>query len=161
MDTQFAKLLQIGIIVEDAEASAKRFEEDYGMGPWNLVDFGPKLFPKMLVNGKPGMIEGKFAFCKAYGIEIELIQPINDSPYKTWLEEHGPGIHHIAVITRDSFHDVIAEHEQKTGKKPWLWCKEDNGKENEGMEFAYPDLVKELGIFVEIYNEEREGGLPA
>ena len=29
------------------------------------------------------------------------------------------------------------------------------------MEFAYLDLVKELGIFVEIYNEEREGGLPA
>ena len=161
MDTQFAKLLQIGIVVEDAEASATRFEEDYGMGPWNFLDFGPKLFPKMLVNGEPGMIEGKFAFCKAYGIEIELIQPVNDSPYKTWLEEHGPGIHHIAVVTRDSFHDVIAEHERKTGKKPWLWCKEDNGKENEGMEFAYLDLVKELGIFVEIYNEEREGGLPA
>lgn len=161
MDTQFSKLLQIGIIVEDAAASAKKYEEQYGMGPWNLVDFGPGLFPKMLVDGKPGMVEGKFAFCQVYGIEIELIQPINDSPYKTWLEEHGPGIHHIAVVTRDSFKDVIAEHEKLTGQKPWLWCKEDNGKENEGMEFAYLDLIKDLGIFVEIYNEERAGGLKA
>lgn len=161
MNTQFAKLLQIGIIVEDVEAAVKRYEEQYGMGPWNLVDFGPKLFPKMLVDGKPGMVEGKFAFCQAYGFEIELIQPINESPYKTWLKEHGPGIHHIAVVTRDNFKDVVAEHEKLTGKKPWLWCKEDNGKENEGMEFAYLDLVKELGIFVEIYNEDRKGGLPA
>lgn len=161
MDAQFSKLLQIGIIVEDVDAAVKRYEEQYGMGPWNRVDFGPGLFPKMLVNGKPGMVEGKFAFCKAYGMELELIEPVNDSPYKTWLKEHGPGIHHIAAVTRDSFHDVVSEHERLTGKKPWLWCKEDNGKENEGMEFAYLDLTKELGLFVEIYNEERSGGHPA
>jgi len=161
MNTQFSKLLQIGIIVEDRDAAVKRYEEQYGMGPWDLVEFGPKLFPKMLVNGEPGMVIGKFAFCKAYGMEIELIEPVNDSPYKTWLEEHGPGIHHIAAVTRDNFHDVIAEHKQLTGKAPWLHCKEDNGKENEGMEFAYLDLTKELGIFVEIYNEERKGGLEA
>ena len=33
MNTQFAKLLQIGIIVEDVDAVSKRFEENYGMGP--------------------------------------------------------------------------------------------------------------------------------
>lgn len=160
MDAQFSKLLQLGIIVEDVEAAVKRYEEQYGMGPWKFFNFGPETFPKMLVDGKPGMVEAKFAFCQAYGFEIELIQPISDSPYKTWLKEHGPGIHHIAAVTRDSFDDVIAQHEKLTGKKPWLWCKEDNGKVREGMEFAYLDLTKELGIFVELYNEDREGGLP-
>lgn len=158
MDTQFAKLLQLGIIVNDVDEAVKKYETDYGMGPWKRVDFGPELFPKMLVDGKPGMVEGRFAFCQAFGMEIELIEPVGASPYKTWLEEHGPGIHHIATVTRDPFHQVIAEHEKLTGKKPWLWCKEDNGLENQGMEFAYLDLTKELGLFVEIYNEERTGG---
>ena len=161
MNTQFAKLLQIGIIVEDVDAVSKRFEENYGMGPWNTIEFGPKMFPKMLIDGEPGMLEMKASFCQAFGMEIELIQPVSESAYSKWLKEHGPGIHHIAVITRDNFKDVIAEHERLTGKQPWIWCKEDNGKDGEGMEFAYLDLIKELGIFVEIYNEDKKGGLEA
>jgi methylmalonyl-CoA/ethylmalonyl-CoA epimerase len=161
MDTQFAKFLQIGIIVEDIEATKKRYEEVYGIGPWHTIEFGPKMFPKMLVNGKPGMHEMKNAFCQIYGFELELIQPISESPYSVWLREHGQGIHHIAVITRDKFADVIAEHERLTGKQTWFRCKEDNGIDGEGMEFAYLDLIKELGIFVEIYNEDKKGGLEA
>jgi methylmalonyl-CoA/ethylmalonyl-CoA epimerase len=34
-------------------------------------------------------------------------------------------------------------------------------KDGEGMEFAYLDLIKELGLFVEIYNEDKKGGLEA
>jgi len=161
MDTQFAKFLQIGIIVKDVEATVKKYEEEYGLGPWKIIEFGPKMFPKMLVDGKPGMLEMKNAFCNAYGFEIEVIQPVSESAYSKWLEEHGPGIHHIAVITRDKFKDVIDEHKRLTGKDPWIWCKEDNGKDGEGMEFAYLDLIKELGLFVEIYNEDKKGGLPA
>ena len=44
-----------------------------------------------------------------------------------------------------------------TGRDPWLHCKEPNI----GMEFAYLDLHKELGFFIEVYNEEKHGGLPA
>ena len=161
METQFKKFLQIGIIVENLEETVRHYEKDYGIGPWKIIEFGEEMFPKMLVDGKPGMIENRNAFCRIYGFELELVQPISDSAYKTWLKEHGPGIHHIAVITRDHFKDVIEEHKRLTGKDPWLWCKEDNGKVGEGMEFAYLDLSKELGMFIEIYNEEKEGGLDA
>ena len=37
MNTQFDKFLQIGIIVEDVEAAVKRYEEQYGIGPWNII----------------------------------------------------------------------------------------------------------------------------
>ena len=162
MNTQFARFLQIGIMVEDIEATIKRYEEQYGIGPWNLIDFGPGMFPQMLVDGKPGMLETRNAFCKVYGFELELIQPVTqDSPHAKWLREHGPGIHHIAVVTRDGFKDVLAEHERLTGRKPWIHCKEDNGLDGEGMEFAYLDLAKELGMMIEIYNEDRKGGYPA
>ena len=157
MDTQFAKFLQIGIIVEDVEAAVKHYTEQYGMGPWRMGELNSDDFPNLIVNGKPGKLHTRAAFCNAYGFEIELIQPISPSPYKSWLEEHGPGIHHIAVITRDPFDKVVEEHKRLTGQDPWLWCKE----ESIGMEFAYLDLTKDLGLFVEIYNEDKTGGLEA
>jgi hypothetical protein len=155
MENKFPKILQIGMIVRDIEEAVKHWEEDYGIGPWDIIEFGPKMFPKMLVDGKPGMIENKNAFCKAYSFEIELIQPISESPYMDFLREHGPGLHHIAAITKPDFNEMIAD-EAKKGRKPWVWCKEDNGKVREGMEFAYLDLREELGTIVEIYNEDRE-----
>lgn len=157
MDTQFAKFLQIGIIVEDVEAVTKRWNDDYGMGPWRICDINSNDFENFQVNGKPGEFHTINAFCNAYGFELEVIQPVADSPYMDWLKEHGPGIHHIAVITRDPFEKVIEDHKKLTGKDPWIVCKEPNI----GMEFAYLDLIKELGIFVEIYNEEKTGGLDA
>ena len=36
-------------------------------------------------------------------MEIELIEPIGDSAFKTWLEQHGPGIHHIAAVTNTPY----------------------------------------------------------
>lgn len=157
MNTQFAKFLQIGIIVEDLDAAIKHYTEDFGFGPWRTGEIDSDQFPNLIVNGKKDKLHTRCAFCDAYGFEIELVQPISPSPYKTWLDEHGPGIHHIAVITRDPFDQVVAEHKRLTGKDPWLWCKE----ESIGMEFAYLDLSKELGMFVEIYNEDKTGGLEA
>jgi methylmalonyl-CoA/ethylmalonyl-CoA epimerase len=154
MENQFKKLLQIGIIVPDVEAAAKNFEENYGMGPWKFGQIGPQGFPKMQVDGIPGTsVEFKMAFCHCYGLEFELIQPVSESAYSKWLAEHGPGIHHIAVMTRDSFQDVIAQHKTLTGKDPWIWVKDTGAPEGRNMEFAYLDLVKELGLFVEVYPE--------
>ena len=146
------------IIVENLDEAIKHYTEDYGIGPWKLGGIDNKQLPEIMVNGQKGVeICTKNAFIDIYGFEIELIEPISASPYKTWLEEHGPGIHHIAAITRDPFNKVIEEHKALTGKDPWLWCKE----ENIGMEFAYLDLTKELGLFVEVYNEDKTGGLEA
>lgn len=157
MNTQFSKFLQIGIIVEDLDAAVRHYSEDYGIGPWRVGEIDSEKLPAFTINGKPGKLLNKCAFCDIYGFELELIQPISESPYKTWFDEHGAGIHHIAVITSDPFNKVIKEHKKLTGKDPWLWCKD----ETIGMEFAYLDLVKELGLFLEIYNEEKTGGLKA
>ncbi len=161
MEPFISHLFQIGILVENVEESIRHYEMEYGIGPWEILDFGPKLFPKMLVDGKPGMLEIRCAFCKAFGMEIELVEPVSKSVYKDWVAQHGNGLHHLAVRTRDKFPDVLAEHARLTGgRAPWIHAKEDNGKDGEGMEFAYLDLRKELGLILEIYNEERTGGLP-
>ena len=153
MEPQFNKLFQIGIIVENVEDSVKCFEEKFSMGPWEIRELNndEDPFKEMAVNGEKVHIQNKMAFMFAYGMEIELIQPISDSAYKRWLDEHGPGIHHIAVSTRDPYKEVIKQAEELTGKKAWLHgeCKPI------GMDFSYLDLTKELGIFVEIYDEDK------
>ena len=157
MDTQFAKFLQIGIIVENMEETIKHYEE-YGIGPWNVVNFDTDELPgEFVMNGKKERLQDIMAFCNVWGFELELIQPISDSQYMKWLKEHGPGMHHIALITRDSFDEVLAEHKRLTGRDPWLHCTDSAI----GMDFAYLDLHKELGLFLEVYNEEKHGGLPA
>ena len=157
MDTQFAKFLQLGIIVENVEEAIKHYEE-YGIGPWRVDHLDSDKLPgEFEVNGEKGHLEIIMAFCDCWGFEVELIQPVSDSPYKQWLQEHGPGMHHIALITRDNFSDVLADHKQRTGRDPWLWCK----APELGMEFAYLDLHKELGMFLEVYNEDKKGGLDA
>ncbi len=156
MDTQFKKFLQIGIIVENAEETMKNFEA-YGVGPWRVADFDSSVFSDFTMNGKKENLHTIMCFCDIWGFELELIQPISDSPYKTWLEEHGPGMHHIALITRDEFGKVLEQHKELTGQDPWLHCVEPNI----GMEFAYLDLSKQIGMFLEVYNEEKKGGLDA
>lgn len=153
---EIRKLLQIGIIVEDLEATVKNYETNYGIGPWHIGRLSPESMPKLYVDGKPGDLDFKMAMCNCFGMQIELIQPISDSAYKTWLKEHGPGIHHIAVITKDSFKDVIAEHKKLTGNDPWIWAKDTGAPEGRNLEFAYLDLRKDLGLFIEVYPEHVE-----
>ena len=101
MQPEFKQLLQIGMIVRDVDKAVRYYEDVLGMGPWT-VSFMRGDEPPMedlTVDGKPmPCIVSKLAFLNAYGIELELIEPIADTPFKQWLEEHGPGIHHIAAV---------------------------------------------------------------
>ncbi|MDL2293008.1 VOC family protein [Ruminococcaceae bacterium OttesenSCG-928-D13] len=150
MEPQITKLLQLGIIVEDVEETIRHYDEDYGIGPWKRSTFDKENFPDLTIDGKPSDMKALFAFCDAFGMEIELIQPVTESAYKTWLDEHGPGLHHIAAITEGGFDKALARHKQLTGKDPWV-----RGQSSIGMDFAYLDLSKELGLFIELYNEDR------
>lgn len=159
MNAQFSKLLQIGIIVENVDEAVKNYEERFGMGPWRIAMMDTDEFPEMLIDGKPGKLKNKCAFCNIYGMEIELVEPQSESVYKEWLDTHGPGIHHLAFVTRDSFQEVLEQCQEMTGKAPWI-----HGEErNIGMDFAYVDLRKELGLICELYNEDRsqQPGHPA
>lgn len=156
MESKFAKLLQIGVIVSDLESTVKHYEEHFGIGPWHIGRLNKSGFPKLQVNGQETDLDFKMAMCHCFGLEIELIEPVSESAYSQWLKEHGPGIHHVAVITRDPFKDVIADYKELTGKDPWIWAKDTGAPEGRNLEFAYLDLRKELGLFVEVYPEHVE-----
>ena len=104
MATKFPALLQIGIIVRDRDKAVENWkklgfemrEPDSCMSGEN-----PPLTDLTIDGENRQELISKTAFFNCYGMEFELIEPVADTPYKRWLDEHGPGIHHIAVITED------------------------------------------------------------
>ncbi len=154
-EPQFKTLLQIGIVVNDVEESVKIYEEQFGIGPWeiNMLSNEIPVFKDLKINGEIGDFKIKCAMGTFYGLEIELVEPISDGPYKKWLEEHGPGVHHFAFLTKDSYGKILEDHKKMTGNDPWL-----RGQcEAIGMDFSYLDLTKQIGMFIEIYGENTQG----
>lgn len=150
MKDQFKKFFQLGLIVDNLDSFVKRYENDFGIGPWDIVDFTPELLPGMIVDGKTAAdLRMKVAFCRAYGTELELIQPVSESIYMDWLRQHGPGLHHVAFVLND--YESIMSDLNAMGKKPLMEVTD--GSKSRG--FAYVDLVKELGFILELHK-----GLP-
>lgn len=89
----------IGYVVHDVRASAEGFHRLLGIADFLLYDFVPlrawaegrKLAPCALRIGS-GSLAG--------GLRVELIQPVEGAtPHARFLEEHGPGLHHVAFST--------------------------------------------------------------
>lgn len=148
VDAPFTKLLQIGIVVDDLEKYMKKYTDDYGIGPWNVHDFNDKTVTERTVHGASADYRMRLALCDFLNVQWELIEPYHgESIYTEFLEEHGPGIHHVAMATSGT-HDETIDLMKSRGV-------EVNQTGNYGgMGYSYLDLVSELGIVVEIYNPE-------
>ena len=48
----FTETMQIGIVVRDLEATMQRYVDDYGIGPWDIVEFHPEDAPDLHEHGK-------------------------------------------------------------------------------------------------------------
>lgn len=157
MEPKFKRLMQIGIIVRDLDTAVEHYQA-MGIGPWEIWDmrndqppFDDLTFDGKEIPGKGVVLRTAMAHC--YGLELELIQPVADTRYKQWLEEHGPGIHHMAFDLKDSYEDMLAQCQEKTGKEPWV-----RGKGIGGMlDFSYLDLREEMGLIVECYKSLQPG----
>lgn len=96
---------QVGFIVKDVEAAKKKWAEFLGLEipPTQLI--GAYETTQTVYQGQPA----PEAYCwMAFfdvgpGLQLELIQP-NDKPstWRSFLDEHGEGIHHVAFQVRDS-----------------------------------------------------------
>ena len=157
MEPKFKRLMQIGILVRDLDAAVEHYEA-MGIGPWEVWDMrnDQAPFEDLTFSGKEIPEKGvvvRTAMAHCYGLELELIQPVADTVYKRWLEEHGPGIHHIAFDLKDDYEDVLEKCKAKTGKDPWV-----RGKAIHGMvDFSYLDLRDEMGLIVERYKSLQPG----
>lgn len=147
---QEKKMTQVGIIVEDIESAAEAWSAFLGMeeAPPISVASGHASRPTAY-RGKPTDATAKLAFFRLNNITIELIEP--DGKPSTWqefLDENGPGIHHIAFQV-DEMAPVVKNFEKHGIPEV------QHGGWGTG-EYAYMDGRTDLALIIELldnYND--------
>lgn len=142
---KLGRVIHIGIVVEDVEQSAAIYENNLGIGPWE-ISVPAEFFAMMTVNGGHDGLNIKTAMFKGEGYEIELIQPIGPGIYEDWLRDKGPGLHHLKFETDDTYADVVRESEEISGRKPYLDVQWPDGRPL----VTYTDILKETGLLIEV-----------
>jgi catechol 2,3-dioxygenase-like lactoylglutathione lyase family enzyme len=103
-DTLFKQVLQIGIVVRDAEATARRYQELLGLDDWhfNEVDTARGKGADFRRGRRPIAGRALIAWMPMGEVELELIEPRDeDSVYAEFLRDRGPGVHHVMFATPD------------------------------------------------------------
>jgi len=108
-----SRMVQVGLIVKNAEESAKRYAAIFGLPvpPVSLTDAADK--SHIQYRGKPTQAQAKLAFFNMGSLQLELIEPVGGpSTWREFLEKKGEGVHHIAFIVPDTEAEakILSEH---------------------------------------------------
>lgn len=148
----FNKTMQIGIVVPDVDATARAYEEQYGIGGWQIMEVGAENTANVRLYGRPLEWKSKIAVTMVGSVMWELIQPIDPNDlFGQFLAQRGGvgGVHHIAVATPD-YRKVVEDH-ARHGNEPIL-----SGTFS-GVEVQYLDTERELGVILEVFSHLPEG----
>ena len=144
MNPKFTTILHLGIVVRDVEQSVEFYEKELGIGPWRIDD-ADKFFHDLKVNDGYGL-PIRSAICNSIGYEIELIQPLGPGLYQDWLDEHGPGMHHVVLKTDESYDDIVALGEKYSDHSHYMDAFWPNGRPL----VSYVDMRDTMGLILEV-----------
>jgi hypothetical protein len=142
----FPQVLQIFIVVDDAEKYTRTYSEVYGIGPWTFANFSDEAVPRKSVRGASKQYQIKLAICTALNVNIALIEPLDDlSIFAAHLKSKGPGLHHL-LLTNELGYQTTLDFVSSRGNQVIQ-----NGATSQGIEFAHVDMLKDLGMIVELF----------
>ena len=138
-------LCQVGFVVHDVVATAKKFVDYFGYPMPPIIQTPGFAQSKTTVNGQASEATAKLAFFNTGQMQIELIEP--DEKPSTWrdhLDKHGEGIHHIAfrVNNTKATEDALSK---------WGITTEQQGLYTDGSGmYTYLDSTSVLGVTLEL-----------
>ena len=140
------RITQVAVVVKDLKATMKKYNEVLGWGPWSVYEHKPPVLHHTVLRGKPTpyTMIGAEAHCNP--IDFEILQPVEGpSIYKEWLDEHGEGVHHIAVM-RATMDDAEETEDwfAKMGAPVMM-----EGRIGDGIRFFYVDTQPMLKVIME------------
>jgi methylmalonyl-CoA/ethylmalonyl-CoA epimerase len=144
----FNETVQLGIVVRDLEATVRRYEDDYGIGPWEFarIDLGEA--NNYREYGRPVERSNRIAMATVGRVMWELIEPLDeDSIWARFLAEKGEGVHHVAVATPD-FDGTVARAQPRAQRKDGVMLR----CEHSGVDIAYLDTQRDLGVVLEVFS---------
>jgi hypothetical protein len=137
---------QIGILVDDIEASVPRYAAMFNVQEFRLWTYGPDFMPQMTYRDQPGQFAMRLALSDTTP-QIELIQSLRGpSIYEDWLATHPPGLHHIGTFVADL---ESAAREMREAGYQQIQAGHGYGASRDGG-FAYFDAIQDLGIITEL-----------
>ena len=157
MKDAIKRISQVGLVVRNREEAMAGFEKYLGIpqDAWNVLD--AENIPGLEINGKPGTLNIHIAIVTFENkFEIELIQPVGEGPFMDHLNEHGPGVHHFAMVMPDQnarIQELVDEFEAD-GIHKWIHSRMKDVPD--GMDFMYMDARETMGAMIEMYNEPRD-----
>jgi methylmalonyl-CoA/ethylmalonyl-CoA epimerase len=140
----FNETMQLGIVVRDLEATVRRYEDDYGIGPWRFdrIDLGEANDYREY--GEPVERSNRIAIAMVGRVMWELIEPLDEEGiYARFLAEKGEGIHHVAVAT-PNFDETVARAERENNVIL--------SGEFSGARVAYLATERDLGVVLEVFS---------
>jgi methylmalonyl-CoA/ethylmalonyl-CoA epimerase len=97
-ETAVEDIVQIGLVVRDAAATAANYRQLLGVQDWYLNEVDTQRGIGRQFHHRGQAIEAKalIAWARVGNVELELIEPRDeDSAYAEFLRNKGPGIHHV------------------------------------------------------------------
>ena len=143
----FDKAVQVGAVVTDLEKSIEALTSVFGIGPFRVIDWPPAGREDMQRRyyGEPSDFTARMAFAEAGPIELELIQPVSGrSIWADFLEQHGPGLHHI----RYNVENVQQVNEYLAGQG--IGVTQSAHGIRPGTEWANYDTAEQFGFTIEV-----------
>lgn len=141
----FTETLQVSAVVRDLEATMRTFVEEYGIGPWEIYEFGPDNVAPLPDGGPAVDAAWRIAVTMVGGVQWELVQPLDDrSIYARFLAEKGEGLHHVAV--GGTGYRKVLDGMRANGRQVVL------GGVYKGATFAYLSTDGDLKVLTEIFD---------
>jgi len=139
------RLCQVGFVVHDVEATARKYAEAFGFPMPPIIETPGFDRAQTTVEGKPSEATAKLAFFQTGQLVVELIQPDKTpSVWRDYLDTHGEGVHHIAFRVADTkATEAALAAEGMPVMQQGLFV------DGSGM-YTYVDSAAQLGVMVEL-----------
>jgi len=97
-------ICQIAEVVTDLNKVMKHLYEDFGIGPWDVYEYGPDTVANSMYRGKLNTQRYALAVTWVGPIQYELMQPLDGySIYNEFLDQNGGkgGLQHLKLYYKD------------------------------------------------------------
>ncbi|MCX7708928.1 MAG: VOC family protein [Clostridia bacterium] len=141
-------ITQLGLIVRDINATAKKYADFFGMDFPEIITTDAYDKAQTQYNGKPTKARARLAFFRpSGGLEIELIEPDeHPSTWREFLDRNGEGVHHIAFIVKDIKGKVTKLNE--------IGMPLVQQGEYTGGRYAYVNSIPDLKVMIELLEND-------
>jgi catechol 2,3-dioxygenase-like lactoylglutathione lyase family enzyme len=142
------KVVQVGIVVKDIEATRASYSKVFGVAPPPIMVTAGRDQAQTRYMGQPSDATAKLCFFNFGQVQIELIEP--DGLPSTWqdaLDKHGDSVHHLAFVVDDGI-------QQNTQRLELEGTKLSQTGEYTGGRYAYLEAQELLGVAIELLEND-------